>query len=239
MGNTRRTRGKRVVNTRKKRQEQLAKRAVIVLGIVAACLVGVIFLCKKLFFSNTREPITEETMSEEDWLGAPPLDVELLDVNEYSRPGTPLAEIKGIVVHYTANPGSSAIANRNYFNGLKDAHTTKASSHFIVGLDGEIVQCIPSSEISYASNERNKDTLSIECCHPDETGKFNDSTYESLVSLTAWLCERFGLTSQDVIRHYDVTQKLCPKYFVDYEDAWEQFKSDVDAGIIKVQELKQ
>ena len=84
-----------------------------------------------------------------DWTGAPELDVELLDVNEYSRPGTTLKQVNGIVIHYTANPGSSAMANRDYFEGLKDAHTTKASSHFIVGLEGEVVQCIPTTEWGY------------------------------------------------------------------------------------------
>ncbi|NCB92615.1 MAG: N-acetylmuramoyl-L-alanine amidase [Clostridia bacterium] len=203
------------------------------------CITGLIFLCKKLFFSKDQEVTpAEEAMSGDEWIGAPALDVELIDVNEYSRPGTALEKINGIVIHYTANPGSSAIANRDYFEGLKDAHTTKASSHFIVGLDGEIVQCIPSTEIAYASNERNSDTLSIECCHPDDSGKFNDTTYASVVSLTSWLCVRFGLTSQDVIRHYDVTGKLCPKYFVENEEAWTQFKSDVDAGIAQVQELR-
>ena len=162
-----------------------------------------------------------------NWFGAPEIDVQLLTNNEYSRPGLRLGSIKGIVVHYTANPGSSAQANRNYFEGLKDSGERKASSHFVVGLDGEVIQCIPSTEISYASNDRNKDTLSIECCHPDETGEFNQATYTSLVQLTAWLCKRFGLESTDVIRHYDVTGKECPKYFVDHEDAWERFRQDV------------
>ena len=95
----------------------------------------------------------------------PDLDVELLTVNPYSRPGTALTQVNGIVIHYTANPGATAIANRNYFENLKDTHTTKASAHFIVGLEGEIVQCIPTAEIAYASNDRNSDTLSIECCY--------------------------------------------------------------------------
>ena len=122
----------------------------------------------------------------------PDLDVELLTVNEYSRPGIALKQVNGIVVHYTANPGTSAIENRNYFEGLKDSHVTKASSHFIIGLEGEIVQCIPCNEISYASNDRNDDTISIECCIEDETGKFNDATYDALIHLTAWLCQRYG-----------------------------------------------
>lgn len=158
----------------------------------------------------------------------PELDVELLTVNPYSRPGTALEQVNGIVIHYTANPGATAIANRNYFENLKDTHTTKASSHFVVGLDGEIVQCIPTAEIAYASNDRNKDTIAIECCYQNEDGSFNQATYDSVIQLTAWLCAKFGLTSENVIRHYDVTGKMCPLYYVEHEDAWQQFKADVD-----------
>ena len=86
----------------------------------------------------------------ESFAGAPPFDVELLDINEYSRPGIPLEQINGIVIHYTANPGSTAQNNRDYFNSLKDSHETKVSSHFVVGIQGEIIQCIPTSEIAYA-----------------------------------------------------------------------------------------
>ena len=163
----------------------------------------------------------------------PEIDVQLLDVNPYSRPGTETEEITGIVIHYTANPGSTAQNNRDYFNGLKDSHETEASSNFIVGLDGEIIQCVPTWEMAYASNSRNIDTVSIECCHPDETGKFTDETYRSLVQLTAWLCVKFDLTEDQVIRHYDVTGKNCPKYFVENEDAWAQFKEDVAGAIAK------
>lgn len=167
------------------------------------------------------------TLSEVDE-NRPELDVELLTVNPYSRPGTALEKVNGIVIHYTANPGATAIANRNYFENLKDTHTTKASSHFVVGLEGEIVQCIPTAEIAYASNDRNSDTISIECCYKNEDGSFEQATYDSVIKLTAWLCAKFGLTSEDVIRHYDVTGKLCPLYYVEHEDAWARFKKDVD-----------
>lgn len=168
-----------------------------------------------------------DQMSTND-VGRPELDVQLLTVNEYSRPGIPLNKINNIVIHYTANPGSSAKANRDYFESLKDTHITKASSHFVVGLDGEIVQCIPTAEISYASNNRNSDTISIEVCHEDETGLFSEKTYQSVVHLTAWLCNRSGLSSEQVIRHYDITGKICPKYYVEHEEAWVQFKMDVE-----------
>ena len=165
----------------------------------------------------------------------PEMDVELLTVNPYSRPGTSTQKITGIVVHYTANPGATAMENRNYFENLKDTHETKASSNFVVGIEGEIVQCVPTWEVAYASNSRNIDTVSIECCHPDETGKFTDATYRSVVNLCAWLCMKFDLGADDVIRHYDVTGKECPKYFVDHEDAWENFRQDVKETLARQQ----
>ena len=157
----------------------------------------------------------------------PNIDVELLTINPYSRPGAQSEKINNIVIHYTANPGTTAKQNRNYFEGLKDSRKTKASSHFIVGLEGEIIQCVPTWEVAYASNHRNVDTVSIETCHKTSDGTYTKETYKSMVELTAWLCEKFGLTEQDIIRHYDIRGKICPKYFVEDEEAWKQFRLDV------------
>ena len=173
---------------------------------------------------------------------SPDFAVELLSVNEYSRPGTELSQVNGIVVHYTANPGTTAEQNRSYFESLAETGETHASSHFIIGISGEIIQCIPCNEISYASNDRNSDTISVECCIPDESGKFTDETYQSLVELVAWLMGRYDLTTDNVIRHYDVTGKDCPKYFVENSNAWSDFKTDlltyIDTyGIEKTQEI--
>ena len=161
----------------------------------------------------------------------PEIDVQLLDINEYSRPGIESDGITGIVIHYTANPGSTAQENRDYFEGLKDSGEAYASSNFVVGLEGEIIQCIPTNEIAYCSNERNSDTVSIEVCHETADGKFNASTYSSLVNLTGWLCMYLDVSPKSVIRHYDVTGKICPKYYVEHEDAWDTFIDDVKVWI--------
>ena len=87
--------------------------------------------------------------------------------------------------------------------------------------------CVPLSEKSSASNYRNGDTISIEVCHPDESGVFTEASYNRLVELCAWLCQQYRLTPDCLIRHYDVTGKLCPLYFVEHEDAWNTFVSDV------------
>lgn len=153
---------------------------------------------------------------------------QFLTTNPYSRSGQSLYKVNGIVIHYTANPGSSAQNNHDYFESLKDKHTASVSSHFIIGIHGEIIQCIPLNEVAYASNQRNKDTISIECCHLDETGQFTDETYQSLVQLVQSLKKTYHLKQSDIIRHYDVTGKNCPKYFVEHVDAWQQFLNDVN-----------
>ena len=214
--------------TRKRRRAQVRRRILGTAGVVILCVLGLTFGIRRLAGIGQRGPVDiQADTTSVQWEGAPPINVELLTPNEWSRPQIALEQIDGIVVHYTANPGSTAQQNHDYFEGLKDSQSTKASSHFIIGLDGEVIQCIPSSEWAYASNDRNRDTLSIECCHPDESGQFTDATYQSLVQLTGWLCHRFDLSAEDVIRHYDVTGKDCPKYFVEHEDAWVQFRQDV------------
>lgn len=175
-----------------------------------------------IYWSKEEEDMTVEM---------PEIDVQLLTINEYSRPGTDTERIQNIVVHYTANPGTTAQNNRDYFEGLKDSQLTKSSSNFVIGIDGEIIQCVPTSEIAYASNEANIYSVSIEVCHEDETGEFTEAAYESLVALTAYLCDKFDLESEDVIRHYDVTGKLCPLYFVENEEAYAQFHLDITEAL--------
>ena len=144
-----------------------------------------------------------------DWI-----DQQIIKVDGESRRGVYLESVQDIVIHYVGNPGSTAQQNRDYYTNP----SSDVSSHFVIGLNGEIIQCIPLHEKSSASNHRNKDTISIEVCHPDESGKFTDASYQSLVKLTAWLCETCDLDSDDVIRHYDITGKQCPLYFVTHED---------------------
>lgn len=188
-------------------------------------MLGGLFLCLAFFIVFYLHAIYEKQVENQ----GENLDliVDLLTINEYSRPGIVREETNGIVIHYVGNPGSTAKGNRDYFESLKDSKLTKASSHFVVGLDGEVVQCIPSEEVAYASNNRNYDTISIEVCHPDESGKFNKDTYRSLVKLTAWMANKYHVSNKNIIRHYDVTGKICPKYYVEHEDAWEQLKKDI------------
>ena len=214
---------RKLTDAQRKRKIQRNIRLGLLILLVLAVLFGILRLVKPAWFTDEYVELKGKDID----AARPDIDVELLTVNPYSRPGTETKKITGVVVHYTANPGATAMDNRNYFENLKDSHETKVSSNFVVGLEGEIVQCVSTWEEAYASNSRNIDTVSIECCHPDESGKFNDKTYQSMVELSAWLCLKFDLDENDVIRHYDVTGKDCPKYFVENEKAWERFRKDV------------
>ena len=153
---------------------------------------------------------------------------DLLPVNEYSRCGDKLTRVNAVVIHYVGNPNTTAWQNRSYFESLATTGDTSASSNLIVGLEGEALLCVPLDEVAYCSNERNYDSVSIEFCHPDADGKPTQATYDTLVKLTAWLCELYGLDAQeDIIRHYDVIGKECPLYFVKNEAEWSRFKADV------------
>lgn len=157
-----------------------------------------------------------------------------LTPNKYSRSQIPLKEVKKIAVHYVGNPNTSALANRNYFENCKEGGRY-VSSHYIVGLKGEVIQCIPTNEWSYCTNQANGYSISIEVCHPKADGVFNDSTYISLCELCAMLLKKFNLTTDDLIRHFDVTKKTCPLHWAPtkYQSEavatarWNRFKQDV------------
>lgn len=205
---------------RKWLRKRRRRRFFCILFVLALCIGGAIIFMKQQALQNACEAEMPE------WVTP-----AYISYHTSARTGEKLAAVRGIVIHYVGNPGSTAQGNRDYF----DSPTTEVSAHFVVGLDGEILQCLPLAEKSAASNQRNIDTISIETCHPDETGQFNDATYAALVRLTAYLCERFSLDTDDVIRHYDVTGKLCPLYYVEHEDAWEKLRADIGEAIRDLQ----
>ena len=165
----------------------------------------------------------------------------LLTVNPFSRPGKELAGAKALVIHWTANAGSTARQNRDYFESLKnqslnDASARYASAHFIVGLSGEVLQCIPTEEMAYHAGAKlykpaalndlghypNNCCIGIELCHPKPDGCFASETLAAATELCGLLCVQTGLNPlTDIWRHYDITGKDCPKWFVEHPEEFE------------------
>lgn len=148
---------------------------------------------------------------------------DFLNINPYSRSGKLLKEIKAIIIHWTANPNSTSFQNRNYFDNRKYGKTGYGSAHYIIGLEGEILQCIPEEEMAYhvgssqvdpksgkiytdkarglfkeyASNpdtlSPNQVTIGIEMCVTDMEGHYTEATYESTIELCKDLCKKYKL----------------------------------------------
>ncbi len=217
---------------RKKRRKIILRRFIIFLMFVFMIVSGTM-LFKSFLSGRIEKKSREEAKNRITELKNAELpeyvDSQIIHIHNTARTGTKLTDIKNIVIHYVGNPNTTAQNNRDYY----DKPDTEVSSHFVIGLNGEVIQCVPLDEKSAASNNRNKDTISIEVCHPDKTGKFNDQTYDSLIKLTAWLLEKTGLDENDVIRHYDITGKLCPLYYVNNESAWVTLKADIKENLSK------
>lgn len=162
------------------------------------------------------------------------------------NPGS-ISRIKYIVIHYTGALGD-AKANCNYFAG----GNRNASAHYFVGYDGAIWQSVEDANIawhcgasSYKHNEcRNANSIGIELCvrkkntasmgATDKDWYFEDATVEAAAELTRYLMDKYGVPADRVIRHYDVTGKICPNPYVYNTTAhtWDEFKRLISGGAV-------
>ena len=147
----------------------------------------------------------------------------LIPKNKYNRPGTKSTP-KRICVHYTGDCGATAAQLAKYWQNVaagvfKDKPWSWTSAQYIVGLDGEVIRCIPDSEIAYAAANQNADTIHIEVCYRQKSGEFEESSIAALGELVRSLMNTYAIPAGKVVRHYDLTGKLCPAYYVD-EARW-------------------
>lgn len=167
-----------------------------------------------------------------------------LTPNPYSRPETPLRPVKAIVLHWVENPGSTAMANRNYWEARKNGTNGYGSAHYIV--DGNtILECIPPNEMAYHVASARQDapytmfaedylghvanscTIGVEMCHELWDGKPNRYTWDTSVDLVTQLCVDNNLHAHAITTHHSITKKNCHKWFVDHPYELERFRWDV------------
>ena len=164
----------------------------------------------------------------------------LLTPNKYSRPEDELLSVRKLVLHYVANPKTTAVQNRNFFELRKNGNLGYGSAHYIVD-DEEIIRCIPETERAYhvgadkytpfgltISSYPNARTIGVEFCHPKEDGKPTEETRDMILWLLADLCKRYNLDPVlDITTHNAITGKDCPRYYVANNSAFVQLRYDV------------
>ena len=138
---------------------------------------------------------------------------------------------KYIVIHYTANNGDTAKGNTDYFKS-KDRGS---SANYFVDEYSPIWQCVEDNQMSWAVGDGgshpkipcyNCNSISIELCSRiDSNGNyyFLQRTIENAAWLTLKLMNKYGIPLKNVVRHYDVSGKLCPRPFLS-NSAWNAFK---------------
>ena len=159
---------------------------------------------------------------------------KLIPRNIYNRPGTKSIP-KKICIHYTGNPGSGAANAAAYQMNVAKGYFKSSgpnawtSSQYVVGIMGEVIRCVPDSEIAYAAAGNNSGVIHIEVCHTDKTGVFSSAAVKALSELVPYLMKRHNITAAGVVRHYDLTGKRCPLYYVD-SARWAKLKAAVTAN---------
>ena len=153
-----------------------------------------------------------------------------------------LGNIKYIVIHYTANDGDTAKGNGNYFKN----NIVKASAHYFVD-DDTIVRSVPDDYAAWSVGGSkypdcgrtgggnwygkctNSNSISVELCDTVKNGvsDFSESTVRNAVELVRSLMGQYGIDTEHVIRHFDVTGKICPKPYIDGA-AWQGFKNMIE-----------
>lgn len=163
----------------------------------------------------------------------PEMIEKFMKINKYGRPGTKRRRTTKIAWHFTGQHDVSAKNTVSYFsnvvaNGYRvNGRYIYASSHLVMGLEGEIYHIIPFNEIAYTTNSANAYSVGVECATTGSDDHYTDKEYVSMIKTGAWLAKLYGLDPRkDFIRHYDVTGKICPRYFVNHKSQWEQFKLD-------------
>lgn len=165
------------------------------------------------------------------------VDIKIKTANRNNYGGKRnIADIKYIVIHYTANDGDTDEGNGNYFAN----NIVGASAHYFVD-DDSITRSVPDDYIAWAVGGNkykytkgaaffgkctNADSISVELCDIKKNGvyDFTEATMKNAADLVKLLMKKYTVPVERVIRHYDVTGKVCPKPFVDDEKAWKEFK---------------
>lgn len=148
---------------------------------------------------------------------------KLIPSNKYNRPGSKSTP-KRICVHYTGQAGTDADRLALFYSNVATGRFPNkpnnwTSTQYIVGLNGKVIRVVPDNETAYAASGKNAGTLHIEVCYSKASGEFETASMSALRELVQYLMKKYNISAGNVLRHYDLTGKYCPWYYVD-ENRW-------------------
>lgn len=139
--------------------------------------------------------------------------------------------VQYIVMHYTANNGDTARNNCDYYHRVGGL---QASAHYFVDEYGAM-QSVHEDDTAWHCGARaywhpecrNANSIGIEMCsrkRADGSYYIKPETVANAAALAKDIMQRYGIDTDHVMRHYDVTGKRCPMPWVDDPAQWTAFK---------------
>lgn len=172
-----------------------------------------------------------------------PVKIKMAHSGNYGS-SRPVTSIKYIVVHYTANDGDTDEGNGNYFAN----NVLQVSAHYFVD-DDSVTHSVPDSYIAWHCGAkqykhrycRNANSIGVEICDDVKNGIVYPSqkTINNALELVRALMKKYNVPKENVLRHYDVTGKLCPMYWsgsAEKDAAWRtEFWNKLDGTVTPVE----
>lgn len=147
-----------------------------------------------------------------------------------------LSSIKYIATHFTANDGDSDENNGNYFNSYRGV-----SAHAFVD-DDSVTVSVPDDYIAYSCGDKkynnyggtlhgivtNANSYNIELCDTVKNGSVypTQATIDNAIDFTKSKMVQYGIDKAHVIRHFDVSGKICPAYWCGTEEKDNSWKTE-------------
>lgn len=159
------------------------------------------------------------------------IKVKIARQDNYTIKARNLSDIRYIVIHYTGNQGDTAKNNVDYF---AREHTGTSANYFVD--ENEVWQSVPDNHAAwhcgtknkyYHKTCRNNNSIGIEITMLDRQGKLRQKSIDRAAQLTRELMNHYNIPIENVVRHYDVTQKCCPEPFVRNPKLWNDFKDSL------------
>ena len=148
--------------------------------------------------------------------------------------------VEYLVLHYTANQGDTARGNLDYFA----REVTRSSAHYFVDRN-EVCQSVPEGAAAYHVGGKNRkhprcvndNSIGIELC--DSAFRVPRETEQRALELARDIIRRYHIPPENVLRHYDVTGKLCPLPWVRDPAGWWAFKKKLEDDPMTYDDFKE
>ncbi len=148
--------------------------------------------------------------------------------------------VEYLVLHYTANQGDTARGNLDFFA----REVTRTSAHYFVDRN-EVCQSVPEGAAAYHVGGKNRkpshcvndNSIGIELC--DSAFRVPRETEQRALELARDIIRRYHIPPENVLRHYDVTGKLCPLPWVRDPAGWWAFKKKLEDDSMTYDDFKE